>query len=74
MKVKFYGKLNRIIDRKWQIKAENDLKTIANELASSNPITDTICYHSQQAAEKYLKLFLVAKMSILKKLTILQFY
>jgi len=46
---------------KWQIKAENDLKTIANELASSNPVTDTICYHSQQAAEKYLKLFLIAK-------------
>lgn len=25
------------------------------------PVTDTICFHSQQAAEKYLKSYLVAK-------------
>jgi len=46
---------------KWKIKADNDLKTISNELSSQEPVTDTICYHSQQAVEKYLKLYLVNK-------------
>lgn len=44
----------------WKIKADNDLKTIENELNSNEPVTDSICYHAQQAAEKYLKLFLVS--------------
>lgn len=44
----------------WKIKADNDLKTIVNELNSNEPVTDSICYHAQQAAEKYLKLFLVS--------------
>lgn len=45
----------------WIIKADNDFKTIEHELERDDPITDTICYHSQQVAEKYLKLFLVSK-------------
>jgi len=45
----------------WKIKADNDIKTIENELESNDPVTDSICYHAQQAAEKYLKLFLVSK-------------
>ena len=45
----------------WKIKADNDIKTIENELKSEEPVTDSICYHSQQAAEKYLKLFLVSE-------------
>lgn len=36
---------------KWIIKAENDLKIIAKDLASSDPITDIICFHAQQASE-----------------------
>lgn len=44
----------------WKIKADNDIKTIENELNSNEPVTDSICYHAQQAAEKYLKLFLVS--------------
>ncbi|TAL67168.1 MAG: HEPN domain-containing protein [Bacteroidetes bacterium] len=30
-------------------------------LKSDEPITDSICFHSQQAAEKFLKLYLVYK-------------
>ncbi len=51
----------RSLIEKWMIKADNDLRTISNELSSKEPVTDTICYHSQQAVEKYLKLFLVSK-------------
>jgi HEPN domain-containing protein len=45
----------------WQVKAENDLKTIENEFGAETPVTDTICFHAQQAAEKYLKSYLVSK-------------
>jgi len=47
--------------RLWHVKADNDLKTIENEFQSEITITDTVCFHAQQAAEKYLKSFLVAK-------------
>jgi len=43
----------------WIIKADNDYKTIANEMSSEEPVTDSICYHAQQGVEKYLKTFLV---------------
>jgi HEPN domain-containing protein len=46
--------------KKWHIKADNDLETIKDVLQSDNIITDSICFHSQQAAEKYLKSYLVA--------------
>ena len=44
---------------KWIKKAENDLLTAERELSFEDPITDTICFHCQQTAEKYLKAFLV---------------
>ena len=37
----------------WIHKAENDSKT------SAHPAWDTVCFHAQQAAEKYLKAYLV---------------
>lgn len=43
----------------WFLKADHDLGAIENEFNSDNPITDIICFHAQQAAEKYLKSFLV---------------
>ncbi len=43
----------------WIQKAENDLKTIRASLASADPAWDTVCFHAQQAAEKYLKAYLV---------------
>lgn len=45
----------------WIIKADNDIKVIQNLLDASEVITDAICFHSQQAAEKYLKAYLVSK-------------
>jgi HEPN domain-containing protein len=42
---------------KWHIKAENDLATIENLFLSENVITDSDCFHAQQAVEKYLKSF-----------------
>ncbi len=44
----------------WTKKAENDLKTAKDEFSTENPATDTICFHAQQCAEKYLKAFLIA--------------
>lgn len=45
----------------WVAKAENDLKNAAHtlELEEDCP-TDTVCFHAQQCAEKYLKAFLVS--------------
>jgi len=45
--------------RKWFIKADHDLKTGKDELATEEPATDTVCFHMQQGVEKYLKGFLV---------------
>jgi HEPN domain-containing protein len=43
----------------WIQKAENDLKTGSDEFKTDEPATDTICFHAQQCAEKYLKAFLI---------------
>jgi HEPN domain-containing protein len=43
----------------WMRKADNDLKTAKDELNTEEPATDTICFHAQQCAEKYLKAFLI---------------
>ena len=44
---------------KWIKKAENDILTAERELSFDDPITDAVCFHCQQAVEKYLKAFLV---------------
>ena len=41
--------------RAWVSKAENDLLSADNNLASVRVPYDVVCYHSQQAAEKCLK-------------------
>jgi len=43
----------------WFLKADNDLKTARDELAAEDPATDTVCFHAQQCAEKYVKAYLV---------------
>lgn len=45
----------------WISKANNDLKNAEIILAAETelPPLDTVCFHCQQAAEKYLKAFLV---------------
>lgn len=49
--------------KNWLIKGNNDLKTA--EIGLNQPtgdiITDTICFHCQQAAEKFLKAYLIFK-------------
>lgn len=42
----------------WFRKAENDMTTAQTMLASLGPY-DTVCFHAQQAAKKYLKGLLV---------------
>lgn len=44
--------------RAWFKKAENDLKTAEHTMTMENPPCDTVCFHGQQCAEKYLKGFL----------------
>ena len=46
---------------KWFKKAENDLLVIKNNLAANEIPIDACCFHAQQAAEKYLKAYLVSK-------------
>lgn len=41
--------------RQWFKKAESDFKTIKNNFKDEEPPTDAICFHAQQAIEKYLK-------------------
>jgi HEPN domain-containing protein len=45
--------------REWFEKAEHDLLNVRNNLAAADIPTDTVCFHCHQAAEKYLKGFLV---------------
>jgi HEPN domain-containing protein len=45
--------------REWIRKAESDFKTAAHLSESSPDLAEGTAFHSQQAAEKYLKAFLV---------------
>ncbi|MCS7237006.1 MAG: HEPN domain-containing protein [Thermoguttaceae bacterium] len=48
------------VAREWVQKAENDLKTATHVLTlGEDAPTDTICFHCQQAVEKYLKALLI---------------
>ena len=50
---------NRDVAKRWFQKGNNDLESGNYLLTMPDPSTDNICFHSQQAAEKYLKGFLV---------------
>jgi HEPN domain-containing protein len=44
----------------WIKKAENDLVNAENSIKiTPEPPLDTVCFHAQQCAEKYLKAFLI---------------
>jgi HEPN domain-containing protein len=45
----------------WVMKADHDFKDGTDQLRTDEPATDTICFHMQQCAEKYLKAYLVSK-------------
>ena len=47
------------IARQWLAKAMNDLLNADNNLKSEQIPFDTVCFHCQQAAEKFLKAYLV---------------
>lgn len=49
---------SQALARRWFQKAENDLLNVRNNLQAERYASDTVCFHCQQAAEKYLKGFL----------------
>jgi HEPN domain-containing protein len=49
---------SRALARRWFQKAENDLLNVQNNLKVGHYAGDTVCFHCQQAVEKYLKGFL----------------
>ncbi len=48
---------------KWIAKALEDMKIIEHELAQpeNEVVTAGVCFHSQQAVEKFLKVYLISK-------------
>ena len=48
---------------RWITKADNDLKVAEHEMGveTSQRVTEAICFHCQQAVEKYLKAYLVSQ-------------
>lgn len=45
--------------QRWVDKAEGDLRAARLLLAANPPETDAVAFHAQQAAEKYLKAYLI---------------
>ncbi|HUW18582.1 MAG TPA: HEPN domain-containing protein [Sedimentisphaerales bacterium] len=47
--------------QKWLLRADNDLKVAEHEMAAPKDelVTEAVCFHCQQAVEKYLKACLV---------------
>lgn len=43
----------------WLNKAEKDLLTAAHELSFPDAVRESICFHAQQAAEKFVKAYLL---------------
>lgn len=52
------GNPSQVLALRWFQKAENDLLNVDNNLKAARYPSDTVCFHCQQAAEKYLKGFL----------------
>jgi HEPN domain-containing protein len=52
----------------WFSKAESDFLTIKKAMVGDDVPWDAVAFHAQQAAEKYLKGFLVARGSIVPKI------
>ena len=56
--------------RQWLLKAEEDLNAAKSLITHGASFLSTVCFHSQQAAEKYLKAFLLIIRSSFRKRTI----
>ena len=52
-------KTKRELIDSWIDKAEKDLLSVKHELSFPDAVTETACFHCQQAVEKYLKAYLV---------------
>ncbi|MCD4783990.1 MAG: HEPN domain-containing protein [Candidatus Eremiobacteraeota bacterium] len=52
-------KAKRRLINSWVDKAGKDLLTAEHELSFSDAVTESICFHCQQAVEKYLKAYLI---------------
>lgn len=52
-------KTKRDLINSWIDKAEKDLRSAEHELSFPDAVTETVCFHSQQAVEKYVKAYLV---------------
>jgi len=53
--------------KNWLSIADDDLKTVYNELKAKEPVTRAICFHAQQCVEKYLKAYLTFKQKYFRK-------
>ena len=62
--------------KQWLKKALNDISVMRHELAlpEEEIITESICFHAQQAAEKLLKAYLIYKKGDVKRPIILPKY
>jgi HEPN domain-containing protein len=54
----FIGKKHELV-KEWIHKAKNDLGIAKLAIDNEGQYTDAICFHCQQAAEKYLKAYLI---------------
>ncbi|MBU0599591.1 HEPN domain-containing protein [bacterium] len=52
-------KTKRDLINNWIDKAEKDLRSVMHELSFSDVVTESVCFHCQQAVEKYLKAYLL---------------
>jgi HEPN domain-containing protein len=57
----------------WIQKADGDLKVAKRELETDDPVLDAVCFHLQQAVEKYLKAFLTKFSEKIKRTHNLEF-
>jgi Uncharacterized conserved protein related to C-terminal domain of eukaryotic chaperone, SACSIN len=53
--------MKRDVVIRWVKKAESDLRSANVLLKADDVITESVCFHCQQAIEKYLKAFLTEK-------------
>jgi len=52
-------KTKRELIKSWLEKAEKDLLTAKHELSFPDAVIESICFHCQQAVEKFLKAYLI---------------
>ncbi len=52
-------KKNNELIKQWLIKAKHDLGTAKLTLENEPEFSDIICFHAQQAVEKYLKAYMI---------------